>query len=529
MKRVFSVLLTLTMIISFIPAFAVMSNAEASVTNLIDPEVLTQRVGGATWTFNEDGTLTGAGGGDNAIFSDVKVPADKHVFIEATAKIDDNQAWGIIFSGNTSNTFDGNLWYCYNIDKNVPNSRLFKVNPFQEFFDWRSEGFRDGQYHTLGMEFTGDGFVKFYYDHELKYNLPVADEMEEMNIGAMVCNSTTTFESFTVEYDRTDAEYERKFALKTTDLLADGVLDYKAGDGSYSIENGVLTAPNRDKGDTFFTSGVRVEKGQHVYIEATGKMEAKDRDSAWGILLVAEKENPGASWICYNVDGTSNHSRMFMVGNGAVGALAIDNYPFVIDRANLTCEKDITLGLEITEDGTVYAVCNGAVTGTGVINNWNGAYVGLMTWFSSTTLTSAKVYEIGEFEASVNQDDQTIDAGDTVTITANAPIDGVTVDNTALEAGEDYTVEGNTVTIGAAVTSGLAGGEHTVVVTSGNGNATLGIVVNAADPTETGDPEETGEPVNTKTGDIAAIVVATVAMISLAGVALAASKRKIEK
>jgi len=521
MKKTISLLLALLMIASFIPALAVSSNADATTVDFLAEGVLKHTVNGATWTRNEDGSLTGNGDGDNAIFSEVKVPAGQHVYIEATAKLDERQAWGIIFSGDTANAF-GNLWYCYNIDSTVPNSRLFKVNPFQEFFRWDSEMFRDGQYHTLAMEFMGNGVVKFYYDNDIKYVITVASEMENMYIGAMVCNSKTTFKSFTMETERTGAGYEFKNTLGYTDLLADGVINYKAGDGSYTVENGVLTAPNRDKGDTFMTSDVRVEKGQHVFIEATATMEAKDRDSAWGILFAAEKENPGVSWLCLNVDGASSLSRLFNPGNGSIGRLPVDNYPFVLDTIDNKCEKAITLGIEITEDGTVYTVCNGMPTGKTVINDWNGAYVGLMTWFSSATITSAKVYEIGNFEASVETDSQTIDAGETVTITANAPIDSVTVGNDLLVKGTDYTVEGNTVIISADFTSGLAAGTYPVTVTSANNNAVVRFTVNAS-------ADQTDEPANTQTGDIAAIVIAAVATMSLAGVAVVASKRKIDR
>ena len=62
-----------------------------------------------------------------------------------------------------------------------------------------------------------------------------------------------------------------------------------------------------------------------------------------------------------------------------------------------------------------------------------------------------------------------------------------------------------------------------------------------ADPTETGEPTETDEPAdptdtnepadptNAQTGDLAAIAIAAAAVISLAGVAVVASKRKIER
>ena len=51
---------------------------------------------------------------------------------------------------------------------------------------------------------------------------------------------------------------------------------------------------------------------------------------------------------------------------------------------------------------------------------------------------------------------------------------------------------------------------------------------NSTTPQPDPDPTETGEPTNTQTGDLAAIVIATTALVSLAGVAVVASRRKIE-
>jgi len=522
MKRLFSLLLVIAMISALVPALAMVSSADGTSTDLLQNSVLTHTVNSATWTFNGDGTLTGSGNGDNAIMSDVQVPAGKHVYIEVTAKLDASQAWGIIFSTSSTDPF-GNTWYCYNIDSTVPNSRLFRVNGFTEYFDWRTQGFKDGEYHTLGMEFMGDGTLKFYYDDDGTYMVLNNSELENLYIGVMVCNSTTTFKSFTMDTAKQGAgTYEKKSYLKTTDLIADGVLKYKQGDGSYSVENGVLTASNRSFGDTFFSSDVRVEKGEHVYIEATGTMAAKERDSAWGILLSADKETPGASWLCLNVDGTSHRSRLFRAGSDAVGSIALDYDPFIVDVINNVCTEEITLGIEITEDGVFYLVCNGVQFAHTAVNNWNGAYVGLMTWFSELTVTSAKLYELGEFEVEVAQDDQTIDAGEAVTVSANAPIDSVTVGETVLEENSDYTVDGNSITISGDFTEKLSAGTYSVTVTSGENIVTVRFTVNATQ-TSTADPD----PV--PTGDIASITVAAVALIALAGATVAATKRKIDR
>ena len=100
------------------------------------------------------------------------------------------------------------------------------------------------------------------------------------------------------------------------------------------------------------------------------------------------------------------------------------------------------------------------------------------------------------------------------TFTANLPITGVRLSGDVEFTPNDYSINGNSVTINAEFLKTLAVGTYTFIVTGASGDQEVTVVVSAP------------APVNTQTGDLAAITIAAVALMSLAGVAVVASKRK---
>ena len=94
-------------------------------------------------------------------------------------------------------------------------------------------------------------------------------------------------------------------------------------------------------------------------------------------------------------------------------------------------------------------------------------------------------------------------------VTANAIVTGVLVDDKAI-ASENYTIDTDgTVTLSAAFIETLSTGKHTVTFEALGQTATAQFTLTTP-----------------ATGDAAAIVIAAVAIMSLAGVAVVASKRR---
>lgn len=85
----------------------------------------------------------------------------EHVYIEATAKITDGNAWGIFFTESGVDNPFGN-WFCLNASVDVYKSRIFTVNSACnvatpcDLFYFDSSIARNEEI-TLGLEITADG------------------------------------------------------------------------------------------------------------------------------------------------------------------------------------------------------------------------------------------------------------------------------------------------------------------------------------------------------------------------------------
>ncbi len=388
MKKITSILLTLCMLLCLLP-MAVQAQS-ANTTNLLTEEKLTKKVNDGNWTFEgSELKASNKNFNDSAYLTDYKIEKGSHVYVEATAKYD-GLAWGIMFTENPDNPF-GN-WFCLNIDGDRYDSRMFFIGtaansgtPYQPEISMPNA--RDGAYHTLGLEILADGSMKLYLDGELHTELKDA-KFEGATVGLMTCRADATFKSFTMQngapthtkvMDRTPRDLEY---TSTTNLLSSDVLKYAAGNSQFTIADGKMSA-NRGGGDSAILSDIQVKPGDHVYIEATGKVTD---GNAWGIILAADKNNPFANWICLNVSVDVYKSRIFAPGSDCDVASPYEYFYFDTSNAR---NEEITLGLEITADGTFYLTCNGVTFAEKKTETWNGAYLGLMTWESAVEFTSA--------------------------------------------------------------------------------------------------------------------------------------------
>lgn len=392
MKRFTTILLTLCMLLSVLP-FAV--HADAAPTNLLTADKLTPIARDAgqscNGTFNADGSMTAANGGTNdAVFlTDRYIAKGEHVYIEATAKINNGLAWGIFFTeSGKDNPFD--KWYCLNIDTDWYVSRMFFINtaagpnlPYEPQVTFMNA--RDGEYHTLGIEILADGTMKLYKDGIMHTHLDKAN-FEGATLGIMTCRANIEFKSFTIQEGAPSHTTPRPDPRKldyssTTNLLDESVLKYQTSDNRFTIADGKMTA-SRAGGDRAIMSDIFVAPGQHVYIEATAKITD---GNAWGIILgETSPERPFERWICLNVDGIK--SRIFAPGAHCDVATPLEHFYLAESNGQ---GNQVTLGLEITADGTFYMTCNGVTYEQKQTTRWEGGYVGLMTWEAGVEFTEA--------------------------------------------------------------------------------------------------------------------------------------------
>ena len=178
------------------------------------------------------------------------------------------------------------------------------------------------------------------------------------------------------------------YAAETTNLLSEEYLTLPSG-GAWEWVDGKLAASNKDTGDTAIMSDVFVDVGEHVVLEATGTIVD---GQAWGIMLgLIDPSAPFASWNCINIDLNRLDSRLFGPGVANPDEAKVLN-------TNLTTGQPYTLALEITEDNMFKCYFNGELYGERQNDEWIGAYVGLMTFFSNTDFTSYSITRLGSGE-----------------------------------------------------------------------------------------------------------------------------------
>ncbi|MGM9680495.1 MAG: hypothetical protein ACI3XR_03215 [Eubacteriales bacterium] len=471
MKKLLTVLLTLSMTVSLAVPFTVHAQTNDTV-DLLSEDSLKHKVGSEDWQFAEDGQLVAANKdkNDSAYLTDYYIESGSHVYIEATAKYD-GLAWGIIFAENSVTDPFNTGWFCLNMDYDNCNTRLFcigtKCTASQVYEPQRIiESVRDGQYHTLGLEITENGTFKLYFDgvlHHVRENCV----FEGAYVGLNTCRSDTTFKSFTIKngapenYTVLDTEPRALEYSSSVNLLDSDVLKYQSGNGTFTIADGKMSAPNRSVGDTAMMSDIFVNPGEHVYIEVTGKVTD---GNAWGIMLSGTgKDNAFAEWMCINLDVAVMKSRMFRPS----GSCDIDlPYEMFLFDTGIVKDRDVTMGLEITEDGTFILTCNGIRYGERKPNGWNGAYVGIMTWQASVEFTSAS-FNVVKGLAAI---DRTINDG-AFTLSGKMTQDfALSLDK--LTSGSDY----DELKAQAGDQSVL--GAYQVTVESGRAEGTLDLTVN---------------------------------------------------
>ena len=120
---------------------------------------------------------------------------------------------------------------------------------------------------------------------------------------------------------------------------------------------------------------------------------AADTCSAALTFGIQNNENPGAAWIGANFNFKDNNARVFMVGYGAgdIGSAPLEGK---LDRS-----KTIHAKLHVSSEGNVtYELYNtdnteNKVTVSGTISDYQGGYLGLLT-FDSSAKFSNTIYAV---------------------------------------------------------------------------------------------------------------------------------------
>lgn len=392
MKKLFAALLFSSCLI----AGGALNVSAAETTNLLTDEYLNMPSGG-DWEW-VDGNLvaTNADIGDTAIMSDVFVDVGEHVVLEATGIVNEGQAWGIILSEvDPSAPFAS--WLCLNMDLSRPSTRLFGpgvgVPNEAELFN---SDFVEGQPYTLALEILEDGTFLVYFNGEL-YGERLNESYIGGYVGLMSFFGDVTYTDYTITRLEDGEEYEfekiemvvveqpydvRNLTLgETVDLLSEDNFK-KQENGEFKWENGKLIAPNASVGDCAYMTDYFVDVDDHVYIEMTANIT---EGQAFGIMMPRiSYETPFDSWMCMNMEIGRPSTRLF--GPGFAKEVQLYSNDF-------TNNKELTIGLEI-DGGVFYLYSEGELFGSIENTEWQGCYLGVMTWTGSAEFTSFKVSEV---------------------------------------------------------------------------------------------------------------------------------------
>lgn len=390
-KLYFALIVCLCLVTALsIPSFA------AETTDLLTDSVLSMESGGS-WEW-EDGQLAAANQafGDTCIMSEIYVEPGDHVVLEATGTVIQGNAWGIMLAEiDPSAPFLS--WLCMNMDLSRPSTRLFGpgVGDPNEA-ELRNPNFTEGQPYTLALEITDENEFVCYFNGEEYGRRTNADWMGAY-VGLMTWFSDATFSSYSMtklgsgeKYEPAKIEMvieEKPYDVRTIETA--GTVDLLKADkfkqqvnGEFNWNGDKLVAPNANLGDCAYCTDVFVGPEDHVYIEVTANVT---EGQAFGILMPRVSwETPLDNWMCMNMEIGRPSTRLFGPGFAKEVQLYSDDF---------TNNKPLTIGVEI-DHGTFYLYSEGNLYGSIENTEWEGCYVGLMTWSGSVEFTSFKMSQV---------------------------------------------------------------------------------------------------------------------------------------
>ena len=164
--------------------------------------------------------------------------------------------------------------------------------------------------------------------------------------------------------------------------------------GALESEDGA-TIIHGVNGDAHVVSDVNLESGKGFTYETDVDLAA-DTCSAALTFGIQNQDNPGEAWIGANFNFNDNNARVFKVGNGGgdIGSAPLEGK---LDRS-----QTIHLKLQVSAEGNLtYELYNtgseeNKVTVTGTIGDYQGGYLGLLTFDSSAVFSNTAYSVEGE-------------------------------------------------------------------------------------------------------------------------------------
>ena len=136
-----------------------------------------------------------------------------------------------------------------------------------------------------------------------------------------------------------------------------------------------------------------------------GDVKLIDGISAGLVIGVADQENVTNSWyaISFNTEDTQNRARLFKVENDTV-----TNYAYITDEEAKTIDFSDTVHMYIefnTSGNYIFKLSNNEsnqIVKTGKVDNWQGGYIGLLTFDSSAKFSNIKFVDTSKIQKSID-------------------------------------------------------------------------------------------------------------------------------
>ena len=318
-----------------------------------------------TWSETEDG-FKGSGAGNVFAMSTKAVNSHDPFTFEADMELPlEETAGGITFGVKDPQNPSGK-WFCINVDRGGPLSRIFAQtngNPdFIQDFPLTDDEKVQTTFHLKVVREVEDGPVKFYLGDRLLLEKELTT-FEGGYFGVMSCNSTVTFNHVYYTINGSDAAF------------SSNLTGWRGVNGTWTTEAGGFQGVSTGGNTWAIAEDFEIDGNTSFIFE--GDMELKAGNHAGGLIFgVKDPDNPAgypSQWYCI----------MAAKGDGNFMAFAHkDNSPQFIETAGLSDGDKATeiyhLRVEYLESKTANFYINGTLYKSISLPNFEGGYFGVM-------------------------------------------------------------------------------------------------------------------------------------------------------
>ncbi|MBQ9429289.1 MAG: hypothetical protein IJU41_07085, partial [Clostridia bacterium] len=314
-------------------------------------------------------------GGDGFATSNFYFPGGSSFSIEATMRLTDGDCGGITF-GVASPQKPSVAWYCVNVNRATPKTRLFSVgvgtvgtaSAAQRSLT-AAETEKDT--FTVRIEVTERGRISYWLDGGF-----VASYDEPDFAGGYL--GFNTFQSRAIFSDIRIRTGENTIAKDSPFQIVSGNWNYSGGD---------LTATNAARGDSFAMTDICVPAGTPFTVSANMRVTGGSRTG--GIVFgVGDKTAPASGWYCVNVGAAAGTSRLFSVKTGTIGTGSGTSRALTAEQKTQTA---FALTLTVDKDGQIDYALDGEPVFSHSEPTFAGGYIGFNTYKSNVTFSDIEI------------------------------------------------------------------------------------------------------------------------------------------